>query len=342
MSNKQSPVIAGRSGAQVQMEDVARLAGVSMMTVSRAIREPAKVAAATRTRVEAAIAKIGYVPNLTAGSLASNRSRIVAAIVPTIDNSIFAETMRGLSETLATGGYQLLLGQTGYDEHAEEALVAAFLGRRVDGMVITGVSHSPLTRQRLAQAGIPVVETWDLTSRPIDMVVGFSNRDAGRAIARYLLAREHRRIGFAGGGDDRTRSRLAGFEAAIKRVKGTHFTSLLLPAGTSFHGGRKALGELLAKDPKLQAIFFSNDALAVGALMECRRRAIRVPQDLAVAGFADLEIAAEVEPSLTTVQVRSRSIGEEAGIMLLARLRGDPIASPVRDLGFVVVPRASA
>ena len=324
------------------MEDVARLAGVSTMTVSRAIREPAKVAPATRARVAAAIAKLGYVPNLTAGSLASQRSGIIAAIVPTIDNSIFAETMRGLTETLAAAGYQVLLGQTAYDESAEEALVAAFLGRRVDGMVITGVKHSALTRKRLIKAGIPVVETWDLTPDPIDMVVGFSNRDAGRAIARYLLAKGYLRLGFAGGGDDRTRSRLAGFEAAIRRVKGASLTRAMLPAGTSFRGGREALGNLLAQDPGLQAVFCSNDAIAVGALMECRRRGIQVPRDLAIAGFADLDIAAEVEPALTSLQVRSRTIGEQAANMLLARLRGEPLQATVRDLGFTVVPRASA
>ena len=337
MSNK-----SAKRPANGRMQDVARLARVSMITVSRVINQPDKVAPRTRARIEAAIAKIGYVPNLTAGSLASNRSRIIAAIVPTIDNSIFAETIRGLTETLAAGGYQLLLGQTGYDESAEEALIATFLGRRVDGLVVTGVTHSALTRQRLVRAGIPVVETWDLTADPIDMVVGFSNRDAGRAIARYLLDKGHRRIGFAGGGDHRTRARLAGFEAALRRVKGACLSRVLMPAGTSFHGGREALEKLLALDPKMQAVFCSNDALAVGALMECRRRGIQVPQKLAIAGFADLDIAAEVEPALTTVQVRSRTIGEEAANMLLARLRGEPITAVVRDLGFTVVPRASA
>ena len=330
------------SAASSRMEDVASLAGVSMITVSRAINSPDKVSPATRARVEAAIRKCGYVPNLTAGSLASNKSRIVAAIVPTIDNSIFAETIRGLSETLAAGGYQLLLGQTGYDEHNEEAMVAAFLGRRVDGIVVTGIDHSALTRKRLRQAGIPVVETWDLTDRPIDMVAGFSNIEAGRAMARYLLGKGHRRLGFAGGADGRTRARLAGFTAAVNATRGARFQHLLLPAGTSFHGGREALGALLALDAGLDAIFLSNDALAVGALMECARRWIRVPQDLAIAGFADLDIAAEIEPALTTVQVGSRKIGEQAGQMLLARLGGRTVNNPIRDLGFAVVPRASA
>jgi len=324
------------------MEDVARLAGVSMMTVSRAIREPAKVAPATRARVSAAIADLGYVPNLTAGSLASQRSGIIAAIVPTIDNSIFAETMRGLTATLTVAGYQVLLGQTAYDENAEEALVAAFLGRRVDGMLVTGVKHSALTRQRLIKAGIPVVETWDLTADPIDMVVGFSNHDAGRAIARYLLDRGYLRLGFAGGNDDRTRSRLAGFEAAIRRVKGASLMRAMLPAGTSFRGGREALGDLLAQDPGLQAVFCSNDAIAVGALMECRRRGIEVPRDLAIAGFADLDIAAEVTPTLTSVHVGARRIGEESARLLLTRLAGLAVETPVLDLSFLIMARESA
>lgn len=338
----ESPRKRRTSACGSRMEDVASLAGVSMITVSRAINTPHKVSPATLVRVQSAIRKAGYVPNLTAGSLASNRSRIVAAIVPTIDNSIFAETIRGLSETLAAGGYQLLLGQTGYDERSEEAMVAAFLGRRVDGIVVTGIAHSALTRKRLKHAGIPVVETWDLTDRPIDMVAGFSNIEAGRAMARYLIGKGYRRLGFAGGDDGRTHARLAGFAAAIKATRGTHLQPLLLPAGTSFHGGREALGALLDLDPNLDAIFLSNDALAVGALMECVRRQIRVPQNLAIAGFADLDIAAQIEPALTTVQVGSRRIGEEAGHMLLARLDGQAVNDPIRDLGFAVVPRASA
>ena len=324
-----------------RMEDVARLAGVSMITVSRVLNTPDKVAPATRRKIEVAIRKTGYMPNLTAGSLASSKSRIIAAIVPTIDNSIFAETVRGLSETLAAGGYQLLLGQTGYDAAVEEALVAAFLGRRADGIVLTGAQHSRLTVRRLKAAGIPVVETWDLPVAPIDMVAGFSNIGAGRAMAQHLLSKGYRRFGLAGGDDDRTLARRDGFAAALKGTRGATLVTSLLTAGRSYSGGRAALTRLLTPDARLDAIFFSNDALAVGALMECRRRGIKVPQQLAIAGFADLDIAAEVEPALTTVRVRSRHIGEEAARMLLARLAGDTVTEPVRDVGFAIVERAS-
>ena len=167
-----------------------------------------------------AIARIGYVPNLLAGGLASTRSRLVAAVVPTIAGPVFLETVQSLTESLAERGYQLMLGQSGYSGSREDALLEAIIGRRPDGIVLTGIMHSAEGRRRLLASGIPVVETWDLTADPIDMVVGFSNRDAGRAIARYLLDKGHRRIGFAGGGDHRTRARLAGFEAALRRVKG--------------------------------------------------------------------------------------------------------------------------
>jgi LacI family gluconate utilization system Gnt-I transcriptional repressor len=336
------PKVRKVSAAKLSMEDVARIAGVTAMTVSRALNTPQKVAAETRAKVEQAIAQIGYVHNLTASSLASKKSRIVAALVPTIGASIFAETVRGLSETLAAEGYQLLLGQTGYDEAVEESLVSALLGRGVDGIVLTGVSHSGRTITQLKAAGIPVVETWDLTPSPIDMVAGFSNEHAGREVGRYLLGKGYRQIGFAGGGGDRTGSRLKGLRAAVKRVRGASVTHVSLPVASSFHGGREALALVLESNREVEAIFFVNDALAVGALMECMRRGIRVPRDLAIVGFADIDIAAEVEPALTTVQVRSRNIGEQAAAMLLSRFKGQAVDAPVRDLGFVLVPRASA
>jgi LacI family gluconate utilization system Gnt-I transcriptional repressor len=344
--NKNNPPSRKRASsstdARGRMEDVARLAGVSIITVSRVINQPDKVAAGTRARVEAAIARIGYVPNLTAGSLASSRSHVIGAIVPTIDNSIFAETIRGLSQTLAPRGYQLLLGQTGYEAQAEDDLVAAFLGRRVDGLVLTGVHHSALTRKRLVGAGVPVVETWDLTPSPIDMLAGFSNHAAGREMARHLLARGYRDLAVAGGADERSTARMAGFEEAVRETGDARLAALVLPSGTSFEGGRLGLGELLQRTPRPRAIFFSNDVLAVGALMECKRRGLRVPEDIAIAGFVDLDIAQAVEPGLTTVHVGSRQIGEEAASLLLARLDGEVVVNPVRDLGFRVVARASA
>lgn len=332
----------------IRLKDVAELAGVNMMTVSRVINQPSKVAVSTREKVLAAIKKTGYVPNLMAGSLASNKSRIVGCIVPTIDNSIFAETVRGLTEGLALGGYQLLLGQSNYDAAAEDQLVATFLGRKVDGLVLTGGEHSAITTKRLKLAKIPVVETWDLPAKPIDMVAGFSNYAAGKAVGQYLLAQGHTRICFAGSMDERSSARLAGLQAACEKKAGKP-SAIRLAAGASFAGGRQVIADLMQKklpENMPSAIFFGNDALAAGALMECLARKIKVPEDLAIMGFADLDIAANLEPALSTVRVPTRQMGQAAADMLLARLDSarptGKFPAKVQDLRFELVLRQSA
>jgi LacI family gluconate utilization system Gnt-I transcriptional repressor len=328
--------------APVTKADVARAAGVSHITVSRVINTPEKVAPDTRKRVEAFIASMDYIPNLLAGGLASNRTGVIAAIVPTIGHSIFAETIRGLSEKLSSKGYQLLLGQTDYSEATETALVETFIGRRVDGIVLTGIQHSARTRRRLQATKIAVVETWDLTRKPIDMLVGFSNYEAGRAMGEYLYGRGHRNFAFAGGPDARGLARFQGYAEALRQHSVKAPVKITVPLGSLLRAGREALAQILNEHPKTDAIFFSNDVIAAGALMECIRLGIRVPEQVAIAGFADLEIATELTPSLTTVQVSGHQIGEKAAQLLLAKLAGEPTDRAVCDLGFAIVPRASA
>ncbi|MCC7286517.1 MAG: LacI family DNA-binding transcriptional regulator [Burkholderiaceae bacterium] len=326
--------------SSVRMEDVARSAGVSAITVSRAVNVPHKLAPATLRAVRAAIAKLGYVPNLTAGSLASNRSRTIGVIVPTVANSIFADTIDGLSQTLGPERYHLLLGQSHYREEQEAALVDAFVGRRVDGLVLTGVTHARGVRARLQRAALPVVETWDTSARPIDMLVGFSNVDAGRAAASFLIGKGWRRLAYIGGSDERSSKRLAGFRAGARACGVADVAVVQLPSSSQPSDGATATAGLLA-GPVPQALFCSNDTLAAGALFECARRGVRVPADMAVMGFADLPIATAIEPKLTTVQVRAREMGERAGVLLLQRLAGNAPAERVVDLGFAVAERAS-
>ncbi len=324
------------------MEDVARAAGVSMVTVSRALNTPEKVAAATLANVRAAIDRLRYVQNLTAGSLASRRSRIVAAIVPTIASSIFSDTVDGLAQALAPHRYQLLLGQSGYRDEEETALIAAFLGRGVDGLLLIGVKHARGVRATLQRAGIPVVETWDLTGRPIDMLVGFSNHEAGRASARHLIGKGYRALGFIGGIDDRSASRLAGFRAEAQARGLDDVAVVQVPAPSSVLDGGSALGALMNAAAPPRAVFCTNDMLAAGALFECQRRGIDVPDRLAVMGFADLPIAASLEPSLTTVQVRAHAMGQRAGELMIGRLTGALQRDRIVDLGFAVIERKSA
>ena len=323
------------------MSDVARAAGVSLVTVSRVVNEPDRVKPRTLHAVRAVIQQLGYVPNLTAGSLASRRSRIVAAIVPTISNLVFSETIEALSRTLADGGYQLLLGQSGYRPGDEAALVDAFIGRRVDGLVLTGEGQSQEVRDKLHRAGLPVVQTWELGGDAIDMQVGFSNKAAGRAAAEHLLARGHRCLAFLGAQEARSRQRLEGFrEAAAEHGTEEVVAELIRPPALVDDAGPR-LAQLLAHKPGITAVFCNNDLLAAGVLFECHQHGWRVPQRLAVLGFGDLAIARAASPRLSTVQIRRAEMGEQAGQMLLSRLAGEPTAARTVDIGFEVIARGS-
>lgn len=325
------------------MLDVAREAGVSAQTVSRVLPWPDKVAESTRQRVLSAIEKLNYVPDLTASYLASNRSRMVALVLPSVSMSIFADTVAGLTSSLGSAGYQLLLGHTDYSLDDEEAAIRAFLGRRPKAMVLTGVEHSARAEEILRLSGIPVVQTWALTDSPIDMVVGCDNVGAGLAMGEYLVERSYRRLAFAGTHTElRFRQRMHGFvEALAGRVPAPIIVSR--EALTQLMDqGATALAEVLERQPDTDAVFVASDAMAAGAIFECLRRGIRVPDDVAIAGFGGYEIARHIEPSLTTVQVSGRRIGELAAQLIAAKLAGEPLEQSVIDVGFRIVPRDSA
>ena len=333
-----------RATARARIQDVAKAAGVSAITVSRALRQPDRVADATRRAVLRAVDRLGYVPDLVAGSLASRRSRVVGAVVPTIAGAMFADTVQGMSDALRAAGYQLLLGAHGYDLGAELALVQAFLGRRADGLILTGAQHAPATRRLLAEAGTPVVETWDIGRSPIDMTAGFSNFRAARAMAEHLLAGGYRHLAFISGplrGHDRSRPRRDGFRAGV-RGTGATLVELHMPGGSGMRSGAEAIGELLGREPGTEAAFFVNDIMAAGALMECARRGWATPGRIAIAGFGDFEVAAALAPSLTTVRISGYEIGRRAALMLAARLAGEAVSPATVDLGFEIVARESA
>jgi LacI family gluconate utilization system Gnt-I transcriptional repressor len=333
------------SSVPARMADVATRAGVSAITVSRALRTPDKVSPAVRARIDAAIRSLGYVPNLAAGTLKSQRSRIVAAIVPTLANSIFAETVEGMTEILRQHGYQLLLGNAGYSPETEEALVAAFLGRQPDGLILTGVQHTARLRKQLRAARVPVVETWELTDTPIDMIVGFSNFEAARRLTMALVERGYRRIAFAGvdpAAEPRSGRRQAGYCAALAaHGRDPVIVTVAEESGLTIRSGAHTMARVLADRPDVDAVFFANDFLALGALMECARRGIAVPTKMAIAGFGDFEVAQAVIPALTTVRIPGRDIGRRAAALLVDRLLGRDGADAV-DLGFEIVLRDSA
>ena len=321
----------------VTLHDVAREAGVSLMTVSRALSNPGVVSEKTLARVQEAVVKTGYVPNLLAGGLKSKRSQLVAALVPAISVAQFLPTVQALTDTLDAAGYQVMLGQTRYDHARETPLLNAMLGRRPDGIVVTGLLRSDEAREQLRRLAIPVVETWDLSERPVDMVVGFSHLKVGSAIAGYFLRNGWNRLGIATGDDHRASMRREGFLSVVGREVPTAF----VPAPSSLELGRQALSDLLQQDPKLEAVYCSSDQLAQGAITEAQARGLRVPEDLAVCGFGDAGFAAHMKPSLTTISVNGAAIGRMAAQLIIDRCRGQKVEEPVIDIGFQLIERES-
>jgi LacI family gluconate utilization system Gnt-I transcriptional repressor len=314
------------------------------MTVSRALRNPETVAEGTRRRVAHAVAALRYVPNLSAGTLASGRSRIVGAVVPSITSAFFADTVQGMSDHLHRQGYQLLLANTSYSLEEEAGVTAAFLGRQADAIALTGVEHSPALTSLLRASGLPVVETWDLSEDPIDMQVGFSNFQAARQMTRALSTRGYRRIGFIGveQGERRAVERLAGYRAATRELDYAESPFVACPFSAAYRGGGQELEQLLERDPDVDAVVFGNDMFAVHALMTCRRHGWDVPRHVAIAGFGGLQVGEDLVPSLTTVRVPGYQIGQTAASMLLRRLAGEAVEPPAVDLGFELVFRESA
>jgi LacI family transcriptional regulator, gluconate utilization system Gnt-I transcriptional repressor len=333
-----APEVASIDAKSVTLRDVARAAGVSVITASRALGNPEVVSKETIARVRSAVAATGYIPNLLAGGLKSKRSMTVGALVPFIGVPQFLPTVQTLTEELDRAGYQLILGQTGYDSAREAALLDTLLGRRVDGIVVAGLLKNSPAAERLRRQEIPVVETWDLTDRPLDMLVGFSHLKVGSAVAGYFLGKGWQQVGIATGDDDRALRRREGFLAAMGRDVPTAY----VPAPSNLALGRQALRDLLAQGVPLRAVFCSSDGLAQGVLTEARARGIRVPEDLAVVGFGGTDFAAHLEPSLTTVQIDGSAIGQQAANLLLARCRGEPAERRVVDVGFTIVERDSS
>lgn len=330
--------------SRVRIEEVARLAGVSAITVSRALNKPEKVNAATRERVLAAVAQTGYVPNTLAGNLASKRTRMVAAFVPTITNSIFADTVHGLSEVLDPAGYQLMLGRTGYALDRELELVSTALSQQCCGIVVTGRRHKSQTRTLLARSGVPVVEIWNVDGKPLDKGVGFSNHDAAYAMVAHLAQAGYRRIAFACAplkDNDRAMRRLEGYRKALADFDLYQDSRYETQGEFGFDNGATALDRLRRVQPMPDAIFFANDILAIGALLACQRLGVRVPEDLGIAGFDDVELASHVQPGLTTVRVPRYEIGKTAGQVILDSLNGTEATTTVHDLGFGICQRGS-
>jgi LacI family transcriptional regulator len=329
--------------SSARLTDVAHVAGVSLSTASRAIADPRLVRPDTRTRVHDAVRMLGYVPHGAARALASHRSRTIGAVVPTLDNPIFARSTQALQRALGEAGYTLLLASHDYDANTELTVTRALVERGVDGLVLVGTDHAPELYQFLAHSGVPFELTWALDPDGHRHCVGFSNRLASIRVTQHLLALGHREFAVVSGHtehNDRARERVAGVREALAAHRLRLPDHRYVETAFSIASGRAALGKLVGCDDAFTAVVCGNDLLAFGVLLECAARGIAVPGRVSVAGFDDIDLAAEVAPPLTTIRIPTADIGRRAAERLLARLAGKRVRR-VEDVPVDLVVRGS-
>ena len=345
--------IARRSRAtgRITLREVAAEAGVSPITVSRALRGERRVDAALADQVRAVAQRMGYVPDPAARALASKKSTQVLVLVPMLSNTLFVDLLEAAHQVLFAAGFHMLIGVTHYRPQEEEQLLRAYLPMRPAGLLLTGFERSAGAAQLLAANAIPSVHLMELhaeaasaetVSAPL-YSVGFSQTDAGAAMTQHLLQQGYRRIAFCGAQlDARVLQRLQGYRQVLQ-AQGLYDPTLelLQPERSSLALGAAMLERLAHSQPAPDAIFFCNDDLAQGALLAATRLGIRVPEQISIAGFNDLPGSAQMVPPLTTIHTPRSAIGTQAATLLLQLMRGEPAPHTRLDLGFQLVQRQS-
>lgn len=340
------PIKNHRASGRVTLTDVARAAGVSPSTVSRALRGERAVDPALIERVVAVSEKLGYVPDPAARALASQRSNHVAILIPLLSNTLFVDLLDAAQKTLRAAGYQTLMGVTHYDSGEEEQLLREQLLHRPAGLLITGLDQNQATQKLMARSQVPCVHLMDLPATAdsgTPYCVGFRQIEASASLTKMLLHQGRRRIAFAAAQlDARVMQRLYGWRSALQEANlYDPTTEWLNPAASSLALGGIMFEQIMQQRPAVDAIFFCNDDLAQGALLAALRLGIAVPQQVAIAGFNDLTGSDQMLPPLTTVRTPRARIGESAAHMLLTLMRGETPEEPLVDLGFEIIERQS-
>ena len=328
----------------LRMTDVAAKAGVSVMTVSRALSHPNKVSEETLRRVQAAVDDVLYIPNGLAGNLSSRKSKAVGMIVPGINNSLYSNMIEAVSTTLRARGFHLMIADSGLDLENEEKAITSFLAQRVCGLILHNTQHTRRARNLISSIGVPTIEVGNLVERPIDVCVSYSNFDAAKAMTIHLGRLGYRRIAFVSlalNNNDRARKRREGFLAGIRELGIAEDACFTTEAESGLQGGADAIKRIAKVAPSIEAIFFSADVMAVGALLECQRRGWGVPSRFAISSFDDVDLLRHVSPAITTLLIPRAEIGRKSAELLLARVESRPTSPKIVDLGFDIIQRES-
>ncbi len=331
------------SDAAPTLDDVARLADVSTATVSRCLNDPGKLTQTTREKVQAAIAELGYTPNFAARSMAAKRTFTIGAIIPTMENAIFARGLQAFQEELDRRGYTLLVSSTAYRADAEEKQIRNLVARGADGLLVIGHDRDPAIYDYLRQQRVPVLVTWSYDETAPAPSIGFDNRAAMRQFAQNVLASGHRRISMISSmseQNDRARMRIEGVRDAMSAHGLDPSTLALIEVPYTFDDGAGAFLKLMQQDPKPSIVLCGSDVLAVGAIRGARQLGMRVPQDISITGFDDIELAQVTHPELTTVHVPHHEMGRLAAQELVAMIE-DKREGISQRLDTTIIERAS-
>lgn len=320
--------VAPKPPASVGLRDVARAAGVSIATVSRAMNTPARVSTQLRLRIEAASRDLGWVPHGAARALTTKRSNAIGAVFPTLSHGDFARAAEALQDELRRSGYTLLLACSNYDPEQEYQLVRQFVERGVDALVLVGALHKPELTSLLQTRGLPSVNTFVYDEKTHGTCIGPDNRKAMHKMTEYLVGLGHRRFGVIAQSiahNDRAEARLRGIKDVLERnsleLKHLHFAG----GRWGVQEGKLLFRKIMASKPNPTAVVCGNAYLAVGAMLEAAALNLAVPGDVSIVGYDDIEIMTELPVSVTTVRVRSDEVGRRAGQYLMARLEERPI-----------------
>ena len=327
--------------ASVTLNDVAKLANVSPMTVSRVLNQPEIVSKNTAKKVNRAISITGYVPNLLAGGLASRRTKLIAVIIPAITSPVYAETVKIFIDLLRKSGYQVLLGEAGFTIEKEERLLFSILSRRPDAVILTGAVHSIESQRRLMNAKIPIVEIWELTFTPLDIVVGFSHEKVGEKVAKYLVKKGYKHIGIISADDRRAQIRKNAFKNTLEQCGITDITFNTVSSPPNLQSGRNGAKELIKSGLHTDAIFCSSDTIAQGVLIETTKKKLSIPEDIAIMGFGDQSFSEYTFPSLSTVRIDRVKMGKRATEAIIGRIEGKSGTEKIIDIGFEIIERGT-
>ena len=314
------------------LQDVARAAGVSTATVSRCLNFPDKVASKTQQTVAEAVAALGYSPNFGAKAMAANRTNTIGAIIPTMENAIFAKGLQAFQEELRLHGYTMLVASTSYQPDIEEEQIRALVSRGADALLLIGHARAPAIYDFLEAQDVPSLVSWAHDTNAPRPSVGFDNKAAMYAMTQAVLEHGHTRLAVISARteqNDRASERIAGIKTAMADAGLAPDTLHLVETSYSIDEGAEAFAALMSVDPRPTAVLCGNDVLAVGALRQAQTMKMRVPDQVSIVGFDDIELAQIAYPALTTVHVPHREMGRKAAIALVEMLRDGTTPEPV-------------